>query len=517
MTVSEITGKFFYSIGDLFNSSVKRSAINQYNYQYLVDAPAWLALSNPGQYRRAVQENPVLYGCIDILASAAANGKKYLVDLNGEEVAWDTKNRVVQQVRRLFLERPNPLQSVKEFNYERAYMFYTFGNNYVYLNNPLKTFKTDITNVVTMYNLPSEFVEVRQTGKLYDQVDIAGIIEKYILTNYNPVKDFTPEQILHFNDVNISEVGNSIIGTSRLATLKYPITNTQLCFEAMNVILKSRGMQGIIKANNKDATGTQIPLNQKDKDEIDRTFKTDYGILDNQKQYLISYSDIDFIKTIMNANELGIYDEFQNNAMIISNGFKVPPELYKTNKSGATFENQIQAVRRLYQDAVIPQTENEDQYFTERLKLREYGYELRTDFSHIPALAENLKEKATSLALNVSSAEKSYNSNMITRNQYLELIGMEGEPNGDLLKSQYDALNLKDEGQLLAQVIGVGGTQALTEIMTNAVLTNEQKVQLLIQLFAFEESVARTMVGDEKRETNEGGNKTPSGTEEETV
>lgn len=498
MTVSEITGKFFYSIGDLFNSSVKRSAINQYNYQYLVDAPAWLALSNPGQYRRAVQENPVLYGCIDILASAAANGKKYLVDLNGEEVAWDTKNRVVQQVRRLFLERPNPLQSVKEFNYERAYMFYTFGNNYVYLNNPLSVFKTDITNVVAMYNLPSEFIEVRQTGKLYDQIDIAGIIEKYILTNYNPVKDFTPEQILHFNDVNISEVGNSIIGTSRLATLKYPITNTQLCFEAMNVILKSRGMQGIIKANNKDATGTQIPLGQKDKDEIDRTFKNDYGLRDGQKQFLISYSDIDFIKTIMNSQEIGIYDEFQNNAMIISNGFKIPPELYKTNKSGATFENQIQAQRRLYQDAVIPQVENEDQYFTERLRLREYGYELRTDFSHVAALAENQKEKAVALSMNTTSAEKSYLNNMITRNQYLELIGMESEPNGDILKSEWDAINAKDGDQLLAQVIGVGGTQALTAIMTDSVLTNEQKVQLLIQLFAFEESVARTIVGDGK-------------------
>jgi hypothetical protein len=191
--------------------------------------------------------------------------------------------------------------------------------------------------------------------------------------------------------------------------------------------------------------------------------------------------------------------------MIISNGLGVPPELYKTYTTGATFENQIQAVRRLYQDTVIPKVENEDQYFTERLRLRDYGLELRTDFSHVPALAENQKERASSLSLNISSAEKSYNSNMITRNQYFEIIGIESEDNGDILKSEWDALNAKDEGQLLAQVIGVGGTQALTEIMTNAVLTNEQKVQLLIQLFAFEESIARTIVGDEK-ETDTGGN-----------
>jgi len=436
MTVSEITGKFFYNIGDLFSKGISRSTQKRTNFQYLIDQPAWLTLSNPSQYRAAVQQNPVLYGCIDILASAAANGKKYLVDLEGNEVRWDEKDAAVQKCRQLFVFRPNPLQSVKEFNYERKYMFCTFGNNYVYLNNPLKSFNTDIMTVQVMYNLPSEFVDVKQTGKLYDQVDISGIVEKYVLTNYIPVKDFAPNVIIHFNDINLSEVGHGIIGTSRLEVLRYAITNTQYCFEAMNVILKSRGMQGIIKANNKDATGTQIPLGQKDKDEIDRTFKTDYGIQENQKQYLISYSDIDFIRTVLSPREMGIYDEFSNNAMIISNGLGVPPELYKTYITGATFENQIQAVRRLYQDTVIPQTENEDQYWTERLRLRDYGLELRTDYSHVPALAENLKEKASSLSMNTSSGEKAYNNDIITWNQYLELIGLEGVEGGDVYKSQ---------------------------------------------------------------------------------
>ena len=476
---------------------ISRSNINTSNYQYLVNQPAWLSLSNASQYREAVASNPVLYGCIDILASAAANGKKYLVDLDGEEVPWSDKRIAVQNCRRLFVKRPNPLQSVKEFNYERYYMFFTFGNNYVYLNNPSDSLKTDILTVQTMFNLPSEHIIPRQTGKLYDQIDISGIIEKYCLTDRTPVVDYQPSKIIHFNDINITGIGNSIIGSSRLEVLKYPITNTQLAFEAMNVILKTRGMQGIIKANNKDATGTQIPMSKPAKDEIDATFKTEYGILSNQKQYLISYNDIDFIKTIMSAEELGIYKEFTNNAMIISNGFKIPPELYKTYMEGATFENQIQAVRRLYQDTVIPFVENEDLYYTERLNLEKYGLELRTDFSHIQALQEAFKEKASALSMNTTSAEKSYNNNLITRNQYLQLIEMDPEPEpiGSMLKSQYDAANIGDKKQLLAQVLGVGGTQALTAVMTDSVLTNDQKIQLLIQLFGFDESTARTIVG----------------------
>jgi len=427
---------FWSSFKSIFSKrdGLTRNSINYFNYQYLIDKPAWLLLSNAHQYRQAVAENPVLFGCIDILASAAANGKKYLVDLNGKEVPWTSGKTGVQNARKLFIYRPNPLQSAKEFNYERAYMFFTFGNNYVFLNNPLSSFDTDIVTVQTMYNLPSEYVEVKQTGKIYDQIDIKGIVEKYCLTSYLPVKDFAPDQIIHFNDVNVSNVGNSVIGSSRLEVLKYPITNTQLAFEAMNVILKSRGMQGIIKANNKDATGTQISLGQKEKDEIDKTFKTEYGLREDQKQFLISYADIDFIKTIMNSKELGIYEEFSNNAMIISNGLGVPPELYKTYITGATFENQVQAVRRLYQDTIIPKVENEDQYYTERLNMRKYGLELKTDFSHVPALQEAFKEKATALFYTSRAADLAYNANIITWNDYLRALDLDPVPDGDRKK-----------------------------------------------------------------------------------
>ncbi|MFA5300075.1 MAG: phage portal protein [Lutibacter sp.] len=433
-----MANSFWSTIADFSSrrAGVSRNNITTSNYQYLIDKPAWLVLNNTAQFRQAVAENPVLNGCISILAKAIANGQKYLVDLNGNEIPWSSNKAGVKNARRLFIERPNPLQSAFEFNYERIYMFYTYGNNFVYVNNPLETFDTDITTAQTLINLPSEYVQIKQTGKIFDQVNIEGIIEKYILTSYNPIKEFPVKNIIHFNDINVSGVGNSIIGSSRLEVLKFPITNTQLAFEAMNVILKSRGMQGIIKQGNKDAQGSQIPVRPEAKAEVDEKFKRGYGVLENQNQFLIVNADIEYIKTIMNSQELGIYQEFSNNAMIISNGFGIPPELYKTYTSGATFENQVQAVRRLYQDTVIPLVDNEDSYFTERLNMRKYGFELKTCWDHIAALQENLKEKATSLTMNVNSANKAYTDNIITWNQYLELIGYEPVPDGDVYKWQ---------------------------------------------------------------------------------
>jgi hypothetical protein len=180
------------------------------------------------------------------------------------------------------------------------------------------------------------------------------------------------------------------------------------------------------------------------KKEIDDTFKVKYGIQRDQNQFLISYSDIDYIKTIMNSKELGIYEEFSNNAMIISNGLKVPTELYKTYIEGATFENQIQAVRRLYQDNIIPHTENDDQYWTERLGMRNYGLELKTDWSHIPALQEAFKEKAVALLSTSRAADLAYNANIITWNDYLRAMDMDPVPDGDRYKYQRTEIPVVD-------------------------------------------------------------------------
>ena len=420
-------------------TGITRDSTFTSTFQYLIDKPSWLSLSNPSQYRQAVSENPVLNGCISILAQAAANGRKYLTDLKGNEVSWDSKKPAVQAARKLFVDRPNPLQSPFEFNYERYYYLPTFGNNYVYMNNP-SGLDTDILTVKTLMNLNSEFVKVRQTGKLFDQIDISGIIEEYILTNYNPVKHFETNKIIHFNEVNISGVGSSIMGTSRLQTLSMAITNTQLAFEAMNVILKSRGMQGIIKASTKDEHGSQRMLTDSLKNEIDSKFKEGYGLLENQKQFLIVNADIDYIKTIMNSEELGIYNELSNNAMIISNGLGIPPELYKTYIKGATFENQVQAVRRLYQDRVIPMVDNDDSIFNDRLQLAKYGLQLKTSFDHVPAMQESFKEEAQALSMNTKAADTSYNNNTITFNQYLEMIGLEAVSGGDVYKYERDKL-----------------------------------------------------------------------------
>ena len=104
--------------------------------------------------------------------------------------------------------------------------------------------------------------------------------------------------------------------------------------------------------------------------------------------------------------------------------------------------------------------------------LLEYFIPQFTDFSIIPVEYECKNE-----AVNVSLLPD------LTRNERRGLIG-------------FDELAEEEaEKSVLAETIGVGGTQSLVLVVTDPILLPEQKVQLLIKLFSLSEEDARLIIG----------------------
>jgi hypothetical protein len=95
-----------------------------------------------------------------------------------------------------------------------------------------------------------------------------------------------------------------------------------------------------------------------------------------------------------------------------------------------------------------------------------------TDFSLIPIKYESTNETVNEALLPD-----------LTRNERRLLIGF------DEIKEE------EAEKSILAQVLGVGGTQALVLVVTDPTLLPEQKIQLLIKLFSLSEEDARIIIG----------------------
>lgn len=419
-----------------FNQNAYNAMVN--NFNYLNNIPAWVSLETPEFFESAARYNPIVNSAIRLLASTASNGRKYLIDTNtGEEIPWTDKRDVVQKIKRLLIDKPNPMQSGKEYDYLGTFYLEVFGNRYVHCLMPSGfDSKLDIMNIEALWNLPSQLITVKTTGKIYNQTTLEGIVSSYANTGTNPITQYEPSAIMHYNDVNISKDYSSVMGISKLESLRDPIRNIEACFQAMNTLLRTGGAKGIISIDSKDGQGSIVPLDPDSKKEVNDTFKSEYGTQDGQSTFLLSPVPLNYEKIAMTAKELGIYEELSNNTLYIANSFGIPVELLKTDSKGTTFENQRQSVKRLYQDTTIPKVEDRDQYTTERLNLGKYNIAIKTKWDHIPVLAEDEKEKATTNALNEKSAISGYNANLITWNQYLERIGEPTITGGDIYKHQ---------------------------------------------------------------------------------
>ena len=429
------------------NRTIRYSALRQNEYSnplsslnFRDNLPTWVALDCPEHYEYAYRFNPVVKAVINLIAASSSNGNKFLKDAKtGERIDWNDKSEIVQKIKKLIIDRPNPLQSAKEFEFQGIAYLKTFGNRYI--NNVMPSGfnkKLDILNVNALWNLPSQYMELRTTGKIYNQTKLENIISDYARTNTSPIELYKPHQIIHLNEVNISTEQPTIIGLSKLEAIKDPISNTQGLFQFMRTLIAHRGMGAIVSPKKQDGTGATIPLNTSEQEEVNKKFKADYGFLNEQNPFLWSPVPLDVIKTVMNSKELGVYEEFSNNSILISNEFNVPPELVKTYIAGATYENQEQSVKRLYQDVTIPQVTDYDAQLNYAYNIQQYGVILYTDWSHIPALAENKKDEATSNSLNSRVAMEEYKENLITWNQYLAKTGQKTVIGGDKYKWELD-------------------------------------------------------------------------------
>lgn len=440
-------GKSISDFGSRFGQPRSAFDINQYAYQSRLNweqnKASWVALRNPQDFEIAARENPIVKATVELIASAASNGIKIARDtITGEIIPWTDKRPVIQNAYKLFAKEPYPTQTPKEFQKQGTFYRKIFGNRYVYgsMGSGLDEKELDILWVNTLMNVPSQYVEIKTTGKLYDQIRSEDIIEYYADTNQNPIKKLSPKHIIHFNEVNFSSEMPMIMGISPLEALKMPITNTQYAFEAMNSILKSRGFSGIVSPNKTSADGGHMIITPEEQNEIDKKFKAEYGTRSDQNMFWFSPIPVEYIKTVMNSKEMGIYEEFSNNAIIICNGFGVAPDLVKTYIQGITYENQDQSWKSLYDTAVIPMVRDEDEQWSNKLNTFKYGFRIDTSWDHIPVLQKSFKDKAVANNNNSKAANTAWSDNQITRDMYLGMISQPSTKDGtsDMKKFEYD-------------------------------------------------------------------------------
>lgn len=286
-----------------------------------------------------------------------------------------------------FLRKPNPLQSFKEWVSQYSIMYDLWGNAFVY---PLVGSKLqDIP--FALWNLPSAFMQINKTGKLFEQRKIEDIIESYELDMPEYNKKYKPHEVWHSNN---NDSPDYFVGTSKLKPLRKNLTTIDAVLKTANVLYNERGGMFMFSQEGKGEMGA-IPLSKDEKEEVERQYREEYGVHEGQKRYVITTAALKATPISFPINELMMPEQLESDFSTIIASYGMSRDLFPSTK-GATFENQNQAQKATYQNTIQPEADDIADMLTALLKLNEKGLKFKANFDHLPVFQDEMKAKAMS-------------------------------------------------------------------------------------------------------------------------
>lgn len=361
------------------------------DYEYSGDAPARLdrTIDNLlyGDYGR---QNfiqlfyclPEIFAPINEIASRVADATWQLRKSWNDEVDYNDN-----EFNRLF-SKPNPLRTFKQFVYEAVCYEYLTGANIEYFNRPL-VLPDEYRNYLSWFNLPSDKVSIERVknADIYSSTEITDLVSGYRVGN----RQFDVSNVLPFITGNLQKPEDITSFRSPLCGAKLAIKNLLPVYEARGVIYIKRGALGFLVSRKSDESGL-ISLTKREKEEAQEEFQNTYGLRGDKHQVGVTAAPVDFIKTSMSIQELQPFEETLADAVAIYSTLKVPRHLVPS-KDNSTFANADADMKSFYANVIIPCANRYAEAWTNKFKFdRRYIY---ADFSNIPELQENRKEKAT--------------------------------------------------------------------------------------------------------------------------
>ena len=386
----------------LNNRSNKNQNTNvDYNkaiYNYLGDKIVWNPEKDDTYINKGYRYNSTIYSIVNLINKAASTIPFQVYEVQNDNdlkrykaiTSGELNTSVLSKSQRLkksslvelddteihaLLERPNPAQSFSSFLQEIIAFGKLTGNRYIYGITP----ETGIGagKFKELYVLPSQVVEINSGGLMQP-------VKDYSL-EYNGTHKIPAEQILHIKDFNpfYDGTGSHLYGMSPLkAGLRSMSANNEALTTGVKY-LQNQTARGVLMSDEGDLTETQAKA-------LKNKFKNQYQGSENAGDVIITPKKLSWVNFGLNASDLSLLEQYDSSIKDLCNIYNVPVQLLN-NTSASTYNNQKEAKKALYQNAVIP----------ELIKVRDelnrwlapqFGEKLFIDFDFtvIPELQEDM-------------------------------------------------------------------------------------------------------------------------------
>jgi len=385
---------------------------------------------------------PEIFAPVNEIASRVADANWQLRKNSNDEVVYNDP-----YFNKLF-EYPNPLMNFKQFIWQSVCYELLTGANFQYINRP-STLQPTFDNIISLWNLPTSRlnIELKKNVDIYSSTSMSDLVQSY----KEGQRVFEVKNVLPFIQLDIAFGNEANKFVSPLQGASIAIKNLIPVYEARNVIYVKRGALGFIVSKKTDASGT-MALTPKEKQDAQDAYQANYGLQRGKNQVGVSSAPVEYIDTSMSIQELQPFEETLSNAIAIYSALRVPPHLVPS-KDKSTFNNAKADMKSFYSDVIIPMANKYAQSYTRFFNIdRKY---VHADFSHIPILQEDRKEKADVEKILGSVWLERWNNGVCSLNDWI--VSNDGEKGtGSIYEKKIFELT-EDELSLVKNVLNLKG------------------------------------------------------------
>lgn len=394
----------------------------------------WLGLSSRHQQKYAYDYCFPVASVVDRLAEYDITGNIEILRATGKGRDNYATGEWAQRMNKL-LAQPNPLQNWEQFRGQQVVYKKVFGFCPVLPLVPAG-FTPDFATA--MINLPPWLFDVESTKRMAYTSKIEEIVVKWKFTICGKSFSVDPKDLFILEDSFMQdELTDFILPQSRLVGLDMAVSNICKAMEASNVLLTKRGPLGFISPEkNSDGMGAQMPLKQKEKDELQQDLAR-YGLSLSQYQYVVSTVSAKWNPMSFDVRQLATNETVIAGEKAICHRFGFPYVLYE--EVDATFANSNTAAKAVYQNNVIPNNTKDLGKYNKFFKAAENNAKISNNYSHIAALQEDELQRAQAKKELNNALKIEYDNNIITRNMWLQALGYDTVPDGDMYAKDLEA------------------------------------------------------------------------------
>ena len=350
-------------------------------------------------------ENPSINLVVNKKASMFSNMELKLVDKNNKEI--------IDNDFLMLVSKPNILQSMNDFLKTYSKHKDIYGNSFIYKNvsSSLQKYPTSMSIVSPRYIQPI------LTGKVIDQTELNEIIKEYEIINSNDksISKIDTDFILWVRNTDLDD---PLVGISPLKSLRYPITNTKLSYDYLNVISSEKGAIGILSDDNRSPMGG-MPLRDEEKKSIEDSYSKNYGIGEGQRKVIVTKSALKWTPMSYPTAELQLQEQIDANFLTVVDHFGMNVNLFSSKAQ--TYENVKNAIIQTYQDTIIPEADLFCQDLTEFLQIQN-GYKIVPSYGHVQILKDSQKSDANTIKTASDSLIQLMTNGIITNQQVKEIM-----------------------------------------------------------------------------------------------